>query len=552
MILASEERIRTYTQEGVWGGKTLVDYCREHARNMPERVALVDPLNKEELMGAEPERVSYAALDRAIDSVASALLKEGIHKDDVIVVQLPNCWELALLYPALSRAGAVISPVPMQWRSKEIGYICDLTRAKAFITMEDFHGFGHAEMGRELARSSDFPEKVFTYQDVREMLQSDTAPELDRIHIDGNDIFSICWTSGTEAQPKGCPLSHNNWICQSSLALASGLRPGDTMLTAGPLVNMASVGTVFVPWILFGGTVVLHHPFDPQLLLKQMVSESINYTLLVPAVINMILKHPMAEGVDLSSIRSITVGSAAPSLWSMQEFKKRWNIDIGNIWGQNEGTAIISGVDDVPDMNTRVDSLPRYGVPGVAWSVDMANHIQTKLVDANGDEVQEVGAVGELLYRGPNVIPGYFNRPDLNEKAFDEEGYIRTGDLFQIVDDRHIRFFERAKDIIIRAGNNISAQEVENILLAHPKVQDIAAVGIPDESLGERVCVCVAPAQGEDIALEDLTGFMKDKGVAVYKLPEWLEVMDELPRNPVGKLLKKDLRDRVRQTLANK
>lgn len=549
MILASHERIMEYTRKGCWGSRTLLDDFKQHAHNMPDALAIVDPLNKEALLGTAPERVRYAQFDQAVEATASALWTEGLQKDDIVLVQMPNCWELAMLYLAIARAGGVISPIPMQWRSKEITYVAELTQAAAMITVHEFHGFGHRAMAEKVRRKVPSLKKIYTYEDVRRMMEEKPNPSLNLLRIDADDIFTLCWTSGTEAQPKGCPLSHNNWRCQAAIALASGMQPGDVMLTAGPLVNMASVGTVYVPWLRFGGTVVLHHPFDPQLLLKQMVQERIQYTLLVPAVVNMILKHPAAQGVDLSSVRVITVGSAPPSLWSMQEFKKRWNVDIGNIWGQNEGTALVSGVEEVPDMAVRVDHLPRYGAPGVEWSTPMARFVQTKVVGPDGTELTEDGAVGELLYRGPNVIPGYFKRPDLNAQAFDAEGYFRTGDLFQIAQGRYLKFFDRAKDIIIRGGYNISAQEVENVLLAHPAVQDVAAVGMPDENLGERTCVYVVPKPGQTVTLEDLTGYMRDQGVATYKLPERLELVEAIPRNPVGKILKKELRRDIRDKL---
>ncbi|MEJ5366221.1 MAG: AMP-binding protein [Desulfosoma sp.] len=549
MILASPERILEYTTKGCWGARALLDDFKQHARTTPERTAVVDPLNKEALVGTAPERVRYADFDRAVEATASALRAEGIDKDDIVLVQLPNCWELAMLYLAVARAGAVISPMPMQWRAKEITYVAELTQAKAMITVNTFHGFGHRAMAEEVARKVPTLKKIYTYEDVRRMIQEKPDPALSAIRVDADDIFTLCWTSGTEAQPKGCPLSHNNWRCQAAVALASGMEPGDVMLTAGPLVNMASVGTVYVPWLRFGGTVILHHPFDPQLLLKQMVQEQIQYTLLVPAVVNLILKHPAAQGVDLSSVRVITVGSAPPSLWSMEEFKRRWNVDIGNIWGQNEGTALVSGVREVPDMKIRVDHLPRYGAPGVEWSTPMARFVQTKVVGPDGSELSEDGAVGELLYRGPNVIPGYFKRPDLNAQAFDAEGYFRTGDLFQIAGDRYLKFFERAKDIIIRGGYNISAQEVENVLLAHPAVQDVAAVGMPDENLGERTCVYVVPKPGQTVTMESITAYMREQGVATYKLPERLEVVEAIPRNPVGKILKKELRRDIRKKI---
>ncbi len=552
MILASKEQIRAYTELGCWGRKTLLEDFKEHARKTPERTALVDPRNKEALLGAPPERVTYAELARAVDGTASALAASGIGKDDIVIVQLPNCWELAMLYLAVARTGAVLSPIPIQWRSKELAYVADLTRAKAFITVESFHGFRHLAMGREIQERVPSLGRIFSYEDLRKMISGPADPGLDAVPIDADDIFTICWTSGTEAQPKGCPLSHNNWRCQSDMAAAAGMEPGDIMLTAGPLVNMGAVGTVLMPWILLGGTIVLHHPFEPMLLLHQLVEEKINYTLLVPAVLNLLLKHPAAADVDLSHIRAITVGSAPPSLWSMQEFKKRWNIDIGNIWGQNEGTGFVSGVRDVPDINLRVDHFPRYGVEGHEWSIPMAKFVRLKIVDPDGRELTEDGAVGELLYKGPNNIAGYFGRPDLNETAFDADGFLKTGDLFQLKGELYLKFYDRAKDIIIRGGLNISAQEVENLILAHPDVQDAAAVGMPDEDLGERTCVYVVPNPGRTVTLEGIVAFMKDQGSAVYKLPERLETVEAIPRNPVGKIIKKALRKDIAEKLAAK
>ncbi|HMK33601.1 MAG TPA: class I adenylate-forming enzyme family protein [Desulfomonilaceae bacterium] len=550
MIVASKEQIKEYTEKGCWGSKTLMQDFYSHAARMPQRTAIVDPLNKEALVGEKPDRITYADLSRALDGTATSLAASGIGKDDIVLVQMPNCWELAMLYLAIAKTGAAISPVPMQWRSKELTYVAELTQAKAIITVDSFHGFEHLAMARDVQQKVGSIKHLFTYADIRRMIREKPDPRINDIPVDANDVFTICWTSGTEAQPKGCPLSHNNWRCQSSLACAAGVGAGDAQLTAGPMVNMASVGTVYVPWLLLGGTMVLHHPFDPVLLLKQMVEEKINYTLLVPAVVNLILKHPAAAGFDLGSVKYITVGSAPPSFWAMDEFKKRWNVDIGNIWGQNEGTAIISGVPDVPDMMRRVDQFPRYGAKGHTWSVPVTRFIETKVVDPSGNELTEADAVGELLYRGPNVIPGYFRRPDLSEKAFDSQGFFRTGDLFQIKGDRYLKFFDRAKDIIIRGGFNISAQEVENVVMAHPAVQDVAAVGMRDEDLGERTCVYVVPKPDQAVTLDDLVAFMKEKGVAVYKLPERLEIIATVPRNPVGKILKNQLRDDINKKLS--
>jgi len=186
----------------------------------------------------------------------------------------------------------------------------------------------------------------------------------------------------------------------------------------------------------------------------------------------------------------------------------------------------------------------------VTWHSAMAGNFHAKIVDpATGEEMTEIGQVGELHYRGPNVMAAYFRDPENTAKAFDTDGYFNTGDLFQIKDGNCIGFFDRTKDIIVRGGFNISAQEVENMLLGHAGVADVAAIAMPDDVMGEKMCVYVVPKGEGKITLSDITSFMKEKGIAVYKLPERLEFIDAIPRNPVGKILKKELRQDIRNKL---
>ncbi|MCF8026166.1 MAG: acyl--CoA ligase, partial [Desulfobacteraceae bacterium] len=482
-------------------------------------------------------------------ATAEALAAAGIGKDDVVMVQMPNCWELAMLYLAISRAGALASPVPVLWREAELDYIADLTEAKAFITVEQFNDFDHLSQARSLQQKHPAMERIFTFSELRQMISGKPAGTLDEVSVDANDIFTICWTSGTEANPKGCPLSHNNWAGMALVQDVAGMQAGDVMLTAGPLVNMASLGTVYMPWIVLGGTLVLHHPFDPQVFMQQLMGEKPNYTLLVPALANMLVKHPSVDQFDLTSFRTITLGSAPPSLFTMQEFKRRWDIDIGNIWGQNEGTGIVAGIADIPDMERRVDHFPQWGKPGSAWRSRASDLVEVKILDGRDQELTEPGAVGELVYKGPGVIAGYYKNPPVTAKSFTKEGFFRTGDLFQIREGDCISFYERAKDIIIRGGYNISSQEIENYLLSHPHVQEVAVIGMPDEKLGERMCAYVVPAPDQTVTLEDLTGLLSEKGVARYKYPERLETCEQIPRNPVGKVLKKQLRKDIQSRM---
>ncbi len=327
----------------------------------------------------------------------------------------------------------------------------------------------------------------------------------------------------------------------------AGILPGDVLLTAGPLVNMGAVGTIFIPWIVLGGTMVLHHPFNPVVFMSQIARERVNYTLLVPAVINMIAKHPQVDTFDLSSVRTITVGSAPPSFWSVQEFKKRWNIDIGNIWGQNEGTGIVSGMRDVPDVKFRVSHFPQFGKPGSKWISDCSRFIEAKIIDLSGKELTKPDETGELVFKGPGVIARYFRNPEATKNGFTWDGYFRTGDRFVVKEHDLISFYDRQKDIVIRAGYNVSAQEVENYIFSHPKVMDTAVVSMPDKILGEKVCAYVVPAQSESVVLSDLTTWLEEKGVAKYKWPERIEIVDSIPRNSVGKILKSVLREDIRK-----
>lgn len=549
MILASKATIQHYTDLGVYTNDTLYDHFMKNVTKEPDRICVVDPPNRKELSGFEPERLTYTEFARAVDAVAEGFVNLGVKKDDIIMVQLPNSWELAMLYLAISRSGAIITPAPVLWREAEMGYIAESTEARFFITVEEFNGFNHRAMGESIRSNNPAMEKVMTLEEIRTMVKGPVTGILDEIPTDPNDILSICWTSGTEALPKGCPLSHNNWAGTALLQNSAGIEPGDVMMTAGPLVNMGSIGTVLIPWMVLGGTLVLHHPFDPAAYMAQIMTEKPNYTLMVPALVNMIVKHPSVDSFDLTSFRSITIGSAPPSLWIMEEFKRRWDIDIGNIWGQNEGTGFISAIDEVPDMATRATSFPHYGKPGVQWKSSISRYVVVKLLDPNDRELTEVGEVGELVYKGPGLMGAYFNNPEVTERSFTQDGFFRTGDLFRIEENNMISFYERSKDIIIRGGYNISSQEIENHIMGHPKVQDAAVVGMPDDKLGERMCVYVVPAAKQTLDLDEIVDFLNEKGVARYKHPERLEIMEEIPRNPVGKILKRDLRQDIKEKL---
>ena len=554
MYYVSQEQIKEYQEKGVWPKETNLDRLRATAIEHPEKIAIVDPPDKEHLVGLKPERITYKELDRSIDAVATAFLKMGIKKDDIIMVQMPNTWELFLSYFAIWRVGAICTPFAAQWRSRESDYIAGLTDAKAYIVAEEFGGFDYVKLAEEIQRKNPTIEHVITLNQLRGMAKGEIAKEeLDKVKQDANEICFIYWTSGTEADPKACPHSHNNLYCEGEMIRwNNALQEGATILAPFPQCNAAAAYANWIPWILTRGTYVLHHPFTPEIFINQLIEEKITWTAAAPSMILYILKHPKVNEFDLKRLKHIGCGSAPPSKFIVDGLFKRWNTKLTNLWGQSECTQMSVGPDEIPDMDLIANSwLPWYGRKGVEWKNPMGRTIETKIIDIETMEEQtKPGQVGELLYKGPNRIARYFRQPERTRASFTEDDFFHTGDNFEIGENNLIRYFDRRKDIIIRGGFNISAQEIEGIVSAHPKVIEAAVVAMPDPILGEKCCVYVVPKAGETVTLEDIKSFVKEQNVAVYKLPERLEVIDKLPRNPAQKILKVALREDVKKKLS--
>lgn len=567
MILSPESQIREYTEKGWWGTDTYVDLFLKNAQKTPDAVAVVDPPNRAELTSGAPLRLTYAGTKLAMDRLAGGLLEAGVKKDDIVMVQLGNTVELVIVYLAAARIGAIVSPLPIQYRTHELRQVIAITEPKAFITTTSFGGFNYVEMVRGLqpefpslkaviALGEGLPDGVLSLTALLNSPRDDKPLNdyLAKTPITANDITTICWTSGTEAEPKGVPRSHNLWI---AIAYASvdgcELDPGCNLLNPFPLVNMAAIGGMLVPWILTGGKLVLHHPLALPVFLGQIKAEQISYTVVPPALLNMLLMNTaILANADISSIKNIGSGSAPLSPWMVSQWQEKYNIRVINIFGSNEGASFTSGPKEMPDPVQRAQYFPRFGVPEYQWPSRVAAYMSTKLVDPVMKKVvTEPGLPGEMAIKGACIFAGYYHRPDLTKKAFDDEGYFYTGDLFEIAGEggklNSYRFVGRLKDLILRGGVNISSEEVETLIQGHPKVAEVAVVGYPDQALGEKACAVVVPKKDQTVTLEELVAFLKEKDIAAYKLPERVMVVDALPRNPVGKILKRNLREQLHQ-----
>lgn len=570
--LVSEEQIEAYAKQGWWGRDTVIDLFERNLRATPDALALVDPANRLEFTGGAAQRLTYAQLETAVNRFAAGLLALGVRKDDVVVVQLPNIVELVMAYLAVGRIGAIISPVPVQYRTHELRQIIALAEPGVFITTSQFVGFDYVEMVRGLqaefsslthivALGDDLPAGVVSLSAHLDNPQDEAALRayVAANPLDANECFTICWTSGTEAEPKGVPRSHNHWITISYATVdVAELEPGCNLLNPFPTVNMSAIGGMLVPWLLTGGKLVLHQPLNLPVFLRQIGEEQINYTVAPPVLLNLLLMKPaLLENADLSSIKNLGSGSSPLSPWMTAQWKERYGINVLNFFGANEGTSFVSGPADIPDAAERARFFPRYGVPGYQWSLRFAGGISTRLVDPITKAViTEPGIPGEMAIRSPAVFAGYYKRPDLTEKAFDADGYFYTGDLFAIDGEggelNRYRFVGRLKDIIIRAGMKISPEEIELLLQEHPAVAEVAVLGVEDERMGEeQVFAAVVFKPDQTATLSELHDFLNAKDIAAYKLPRKLVIVEALPRNPVGKILKRVLKEKIQTALVD-
>ena len=553
MILSPQERIDEYTSRGWWGTRRIQDWFDANLRTRPDAEALVDAPNRADFIDGAPRRLTWRALAAEADMYATAFLELGLTGDDIVCVQLPNCVELPAVYLACLRLGIVVTPVPVQYREHELEHILGITQPRAIVTAARILHHDHAAMMRGLAARHPSVHTVLAIDALpRWEADGDRIAQHEREHPTGaNDVFTICWTSGTEGVPKGVPRSHNEWLAiPENIILSGGLKPGCHLLNAFPLVNMAGIAGQFLPWLLTGAKLVMHHPFNLGVFLTQVKDEAIDYTVAAPAILATLAQNPdLMAGLEGSRLRAIGSGGGPLAEWTVRVFTERYGIDVINYFGTNEGASLTASALDLPDPALRASYFPRFGVDDYEWKLPVARRVRTRLVDPDtGLDIDTPGRPGELRVRGPAIFPGYFRAPDMTARAFDSQGYYRTGDLFEIAGERRelYRFVGRLKDIIVRGGFNISSEELEALLLAHPKVREAAIVGYPDDNLGERVCAVVVPQAGATLALPELVAFLRtEKKVASYKLPEKLLLLDALPRNPVGKVLKRDLRTTV-------
>lgn len=561
-------RIDEYLANGSWTEETVQQLFADRVAERGDALGAVDPLNKADLVDLPAQRATWNEIADQVDHLAAVLHAHDIGEGDVIVLQLPNIVELIVAYLAAWTVRAIVSPLPVQYRRHEVVELGAISNPKAFLTADRI---GARQVAADVVDfSSEIPslETVLYYgpsevpgaHRIEDGLARVDAEALAQLHayvdahpVDPNDCLTICWTSGTESRPKGVPRAHYEWLVMSwDTVYSPDLNRESRLLNPFPMVNMAGINGMFLPWLRVGCVLVQHQPFDLGIFLRQIEEEKITYTVSPPALLATLLQNEdLLAHTDISSLRQIGSGSVPLQEWMVRGWHERHGITIINFFGSNEGISLMTDVKVMTDPAQRARFFPRYG-GGRTWSFPAAARTSVKLVDIEtGEEIDEPGRPGELRLKGPSLFAGYLDA-DHVASPFDEDGYLKTGDMFVIdgPENQFLRYVDRSKDMVIRGGMNIAPAELETMIAAHPAVAEVAVVGYPDDVLGEKVCAAVALKPGSSLVLKDLTDYLRAHEIATYKLPERLWVLDALPRNPVGKVLKRQLRDELKTAAA--
>ncbi|MFI6454514.1 (2,3-dihydroxybenzoyl)adenylate synthase [Streptosporangium amethystogenes] len=505
-----------YQAEGYWGDRLLGDVL---SGGEQERTALV----------AGDERLTYAELDRRAERTAAGFARLGIRRGDRVVVQLPNTASFVVVFLALVRIGATPVPALPAHRGSEIGYLCELSEARAYVIPDTHGGFDY----RDLARSLTVEHVVVDgdAQEFRALADLDTGAEADVSYErpDPADVGVFLLSGGTTGLPKLIPRTHRDYVYNlEASAEVCGFTSETVYLVVLPVAhNFALACPGILGVFAKGGTVVLAPSGAPDEAFPLIERERATVCAVVPPIALLWLEAASWSQEDLSSLELLQVGGAKFAAERAAQVPGVLGCAVQQVLGMAEGLLNFTRLDDPRELVDTTQGRP----------LSPADEIL--VVDADDVEVAP-GEVGELLTRGPYTLRGYYRAPEHNARSFTSDGFYRSGDLVRVLPSGHLVVEGRVKDQINRGGDKISAEELENHLLAHPAVHDAAVVGMPDPVMGERTCAFLI-VRDQAPTLREIKQFLKERGVAGYKWPDRIELVDAFPRTPVGKVSKKEL-----------
>jgi long-chain acyl-CoA synthetase len=464
--------------------------------------------------------LTYAMLDEASGRVAGLLAGRGVGPGDRVGLMLPNVPYFAAAYYGILRLGAVVVPMNVLLKAREVSFYLADPAARLVFAWHDFADAaraGAAEAGAEL---------VLVAPGEFEQLLAAAEPRAEVARRAADDTAVILYTSGTTGKPKGAELTHHNLRRNAEVARGLfGLGAGDVALGALPLFHSFGQTCGLNATISGSGCLTLIPRFDPGKALEIIQRDGVGIFEGVPTMYSAMLHHPDAGSYDTSSLRICVSGGSAMPVEVMRAFEERFGCKVLEGYGLSETSPVASF--NHPDRERKPGSI---GTP--------IEGVEMKAVDEDGAEVPG-GEVGEIVIRGHNVMKGYWERPEATAEAI-RDGWLFTGDMARVDEDGYFFIVDRKKDLIIRGGYNVYPREVEEVLYEHPAVREAAVVGMPDDDLGEEVGAAVALKEGQELGADELQAFVREH-VAAYKYPRRIWFVDELPKGPTGKILKREI-----------
>ncbi|MGW3989867.1 (2,3-dihydroxybenzoyl)adenylate synthase [Streptomyces sp. NPDC004830] len=514
-----EHLVTELRRTGVWLGRPLGDLLHESCERNAERVAVV----------CGERRMTYAELARRADRLAGGLIHLGIRPLDRVVVQLPNVPEFVVVVLALMRAGAIPVLALPGHRRAEIAHLCAHSGAVAYVVKDEFGGFDFRTIAREIAPVP----HVIVSGDAQEFtslesLESLDAKDVTLPRVDASDPALFLLSGGTTGLPKLIPRTHDDYAYVMR-ASAEAMQVGAEVvyLAVNPVAHQAALACPGVLGsLLLGGKAVLTSSVRPDEVFALMLREGVTVTTVVPSVLRLWTDAGRPPG-ELSRLL-IQVGSAPLDPALALRAAKTLGCRVQRWYGISEGLLTHTRLDDPEEVAVGTDGRP------------MSPGDEVRVVDETGNPLPD-GEAGEMQVRGPYTIRGYYRAPEENARSFTPDGFFRTGDLVRRRPDGNIEIVGRIKDVINRAGEKVSAEEVERQLRTHPAVQDAAVIGVADTVLGERTYAFVVLDQA-DVRPSAMKEFLRGRGLATYKIPDRLIPVPQLPRTPMGKVDKKALR----------
>jgi cyclohexanecarboxylate-CoA ligase len=498
---------------------SLWELIERRAEQTPDGVMAVDERG---------EQLTFGELRVRAETVAAGFYQAGIGEGSVVSWQLPSWEESIVLVGALSRLGVIQNPILPIYREREVGFIARQARSRLLIVPSTFRGFDYEAMARGIAAKVDGLEVLVSDR----VLPAGDVTALPAVAQTGDAVRWLFYTSGTTADPKGA--QHTD---ATVMAAARGmndrlaLTPDDRHSLVFPFTHIGGIIWMF-SGLMVGLTNIVDEAFTPvstiPLLQRERVTLAGSGTYFHMAYV---AAQRATPGTPLFPHARAYPGGGAPKPPQLHYDIKAELGGAGIVSGYGLTEAPILTMASTTDPDEALANTEGAAMPGV----------QLKVVTLEG-KLAGVDEEGEIRAKAPQVMKGYIDAA-LDDDAFDEEGFFRTGDLGRIDADGFVTITGRLKDIIIRKGENISAKEIEDLLFTHPKVADVAVIGLPDPASGERACAVLVP-KDDGITLPDVAAFLKEKGLRAQAIPEQLEFVDALPRNPAGKVLKQDLRAR--------